>query len=76
FLDSDDLHDLNQLLNEVGKSKNIIVILSENFLSRPWCLLELWKAVSVGINLVPVHLKQAGRASFDFQQADLYRENL
>lgn len=76
FLDSDDLHDLDQLLDAVGDSKNMLVILSENYFSRPWCLMELWKAVAEGKTILPVKLEQSGRASFDFKAAQVYGKDL
>eukprot|EP00811_Abedinium_folium_P037335 NODE_995_length_2660_cov_6.249507.p1 GENE.NODE_995_length_2660_cov_6.249507~~NODE_995_length_2660_cov_6.249507.p1 ORF type:complete len:530 (-),score=128.18 NODE_995_length_2660_cov_6.249507:530-2119(-) len=38
FLDSDNLEDLSTLRAHVTKSSNLIVLLTPNMLSRPWCL--------------------------------------
>mmetsp|Transcript_15816 Transcript_15816/g.27984 ORF Transcript_15816/g.27984 Transcript_15816/m.27984 type:complete len:198 (+) Transcript_15816:226-819(+) len=81
FLDSDELHDLERLLDAVKNSNSFVVLLSENYLSRPWCLIELWKAVSERKILVPVQLKQSGKEelgsfAFDFNRAQAYANDL
>lgn len=81
FLDSDELHDLERLLDAVKNSNSFVVLLSENYLSRPWCLIELWKAVSERKILVPVQLKQSGKEelgsfAFDFNRAQAYANGL
>ena len=38
---SEDLFDLNRLINAVTESFNLVVLLTPNVMSRPWCLLEM-----------------------------------
>ncbi|WP_348246050.1 toll/interleukin-1 receptor domain-containing protein, partial [Salmonella enterica] len=54
FLDSDNLTDLNGLLNQVKKMKVMVVLLSKSYLTRPWCLAELYVAIKLGIKIVTV----------------------
>ncbi|CAM9469457.1 unnamed protein product, partial [Heterosigma akashiwo] len=44
FLDSDNLHKITVLLQEVKNTDNLVVLLTKEILTRPWCLLELWTA--------------------------------
>jgi len=60
FLDSDELFDLNGLLDAVRASTNVVILLTPNVLSRPWCLLELVTAVRCGANIVPVVVARPG----------------
>ena len=52
FLDSDDLRDLSQLTAHVLDSDGIVVVQSANVLSRPYCLLELYTAITRGVPVV------------------------
>eukprot|EP00811_Abedinium_folium_P034689 NODE_7550_length_1569_cov_3.175451.p1 GENE.NODE_7550_length_1569_cov_3.175451~~NODE_7550_length_1569_cov_3.175451.p1 ORF type:complete len:442 (+),score=104.51 NODE_7550_length_1569_cov_3.175451:48-1373(+) len=60
FLDSDDLVDLRTLRAHVTHSSNLIVLLTPNYLSRPWCLVEIVTAVESCVNIVPVEVQRPG----------------
>ena len=57
FLDSDGLQDLGALLQYVRDSDVLVLLLSAETLSRPWCILEVHAAVSAGIPMVAVTLR-------------------
>jgi len=66
FLDSDNLSDLGKLLEQLRSSKTLIVILSTNYLRRPFCLAELAEACRGGMDIISVRL--VGVHEFDFQE--------
>ena len=45
FLDSDNLNDLNQLLDHVRKSEALILFQTKDVLQRPFCILEVNEAI-------------------------------
>jgi hypothetical protein len=53
FLDSDDLFDLRALLEDVKNSQCLVLFQTAGVLKRPWCLLELYTAVTCGTLLSP-----------------------
>ena len=54
FLDSSDLTDLRALFTDgVHRSDVLVLLATEKLLTRPWCILELWEAVS---NLSLIHI--------------------
>jgi len=64
FLDSDNLTDLNGLLDQVKKMKVMIVLLSKSYLTRPWCLAELFIAIKSGIKFVTVIIPEGDEYNF------------
>lgn len=78
FLDSDNLHKISELLDEVKRSENLVVLLTKRVLTRPWCLLELWAAHQNGVNIVPVKIECRGAdRMFEFgPPADAFQNNL
>ena len=53
FLDSSDLADLKRLFTDGVQQSDVLVVLgTKGVLTRPWCLLELWESVKVGILLL------------------------
>jgi hypothetical protein len=55
FLDSDSLDDLEDLLNIVRTSvKNLVVLLTKDVLSRPWCAGEIACAFACQVKMIPV----------------------
>jgi hypothetical protein len=67
FLDSDDLRDLNDLMSHVRDSDVLLLLQTEQVLTRPFCLLELVTAVDAGIPIVGVNLH--GPKAYDFSKA-------
>jgi hypothetical protein len=55
FLDSNNLQNLNDLVKDVIDSDVVILMLTKDVLSRPYCLLELYTAVD---NAVPIIIVQ------------------
>ncbi|CAK9002276.1 Desiccation/radiation resistance protein DR_1769 [Durusdinium trenchii] len=66
FLDVDDLDDLGKLSEHVRSAKALVVLLTKNYLSRPYCLLELVVAHRAGLQIVSVHIQ---RVAFEFDFA-------
>merc|ERR1719356_1097197 len=60
FLDSSDLTDLKLLESEVRHSHNIVLLLTPNVLTRPWCLVEIITALRNGGEIVPVLIDRPG----------------
>ena len=52
FLGSNDLKDLHQLLDQVRSSQALVIIFTENYFTRPWCVAELVAAHQAKIPLV------------------------
>ena len=70
FLDSDDLSDLRSLCDEVTKSDVLILFLTRDLLTRPWCLVELHAALTNDIPIVAVRV--AGAFPYDFEDAQKF----
>lgn len=73
FLDSEDLQDLRKLGSHVRQSCNLVVLLTTNLLTRPWCLVEIYTAVKAGVTLVPVQVVKPGN-DFNFPTEAFYAE--
>lgn len=67
FLDTEDLTDLASLREHVRKSHNLIVLLTNGVLSRPWVLLEICTALESGVTVLPVEIQ---RHDVKFQYPD------
>jgi len=75
FLDSANLSDLRMLFSEgVQISDVVIVIMTPNVLSRPWCLLEINEATRCGIPIVLVSID--GSKSWSQNEALLFADTL
>ena len=71
FLDSDDLTDLRLLLNDHVKNSDVILVFqSRGFLTRPYCLLEMYTAVESGVPIVAVNVQ--GSAPYDYAKASAF----
>lgn len=65
--DYDLSEDLSELLDQgVGVSSALLLVQTANVLSRPWTLLQVYEALSLGIPVVCVYVEGAG---YDFTQA-------
>jgi hypothetical protein len=71
FLDSEDLVDLTRLMNHAKGSLALIVLLTPQVLSRPWCLLEFVAAYKSDRPYVPVLLVRPG-ITYQFPDEDFY----
>jgi hypothetical protein len=64
FVDSSDLHNLDDLLSRgVRRSDSLVLLQTKSTLTRPWVLLELWEAVKLKKPVVTIHLTGRG---YDF----------
>jgi hypothetical protein len=72
FLDSENLNDLRVLLDEVKSSLVLIVILTKDVLTRPWCLAEIYSAIEAQVPIVAVNIEGQGNPyNFDASLAFL-----
>jgi hypothetical protein len=60
FLDSENLTDLTFLKEHVRKSHNLVLLLTPNLFTRPWCLVEIVTCLWAGNNIVPVEVQRPG----------------
>lgn len=57
FLDSDNLEDLDMLLDTLRcKVQNLVVLLTSQTLHRPWCAGEVATSWKNGIPMIPIHI--------------------
>ena len=75
FLDSEDLTTLEVLKDKVRKSDNLALLLTPGVLSRPWVLVELATAFTVGVPIHPVQLTKPG-CEFTFPDDTFYESVL
>ena len=64
--DSDNLFDLRSLLGHVKNSDVLVLFQSKEVLQRPWCLLELYTAITEGVPIVALNCIGKG---YDFAEA-------
>eukprot|EP00966_Prymnesium_polylepis_P169986 3929496-Prymnesium_polylepis.1 len=74
FIDSDNLKDLRKLQDHVRESDVLVLLLTENFLTRPWCLLEIYTAITHGIPIVALNVQ--GGHPYDYDQAARFLDTL
>ena len=68
FLDSSNLADLRLLCGHcLARSDCLVMLATDSYLRRPWCLIELWMAARLGLPIVVVEIAPAG---FDWSAAD------
>ena len=77
FLDSDDLRNLDKLVDHVKAARVLILVQAKSVLTRPYCLLELLTAIdhgvpSVGVSVVGRHAS----AGFDHAAAETFLATL
>ena len=68
FRDADVKFKLDELVEHVKRSRNVIVLLSEHYPRRPFTLVELHTALQHGANVVAVKVARPGLIPFDFGQ--------
>lgn len=59
FLDVENLGriDHHELIKSVRSTEVLVLLLSRKVMERPWCLVEIWAALTYGIPIVPVELE-------------------
>ena len=67
FLESD-LDDVSQLPQHIQDSECVLLLQTPNVLTRPWCLIELHKAIENNIPIIGVTIL-GGQHSYDFAAA-------
>ena len=72
FLDTERLTDLRTLKQEVLGSDTVVILLTKTYLTRPWCLIEVYEAVKAGLDIKPVLVEGLG---YDFAQASALLSN-
>jgi len=60
FLDSDSLQSLDNLRERVDNTHNLVILLTENVLTRPWVLVELITARRRCTQIIPVSISRIG----------------
>ena len=74
FLDSDDLMDLRNLCHQVSMSDVLVLFQTRDLLTRPWCLVEIYTALTEGVPIVAVCV--AGAFPYNFADAQYFLDNL
>jgi len=74
FIDSDYLHNLERLMQEVKSSENFILLLSKGVLSRPWVLMEIMTALNAKKKVILIDLEHRTKR-FDFGSLEVYKNS-
>ena len=69
YLDSKNLSNLHLLANEVCDSEVLLVLATQNVLTRPWCLLEVYIAASNNVPVLFVPFDAPGMSIFNKKKA-------
>ena len=73
FLDSDNLMNLGQLMEQVKLSDTLLLLQTANVLTRPWCLVEVYVALKHGVGIVAVNVSGKG---YDYGMMERSLSNL
>jgi len=73
FLDTENLSDLGSLARHVESSENLILLLTDQVLQRPWVLFEIVIAMRAGVRVVPVAIQRPG-VRFDYPDEVYYKK--
>merc|ERR1711920_699886 len=74
FLDSEDLSDLTDLKAHVRNTANLVLLLTEEVLKRPWVLVEIVTAYQTGVNIVPVEIYKREDKAFKYPGEEFYKK--
>jgi len=75
FLDSEDLSDLSDLKGHVRNTMNLVLLLTEEVLKRPWVLVEIVTAYQKGVHIVPVEIyKRDDKTPFKYPDDAFYKK--
>jgi hypothetical protein len=69
FLDSNDLEEVDQIPSMIRSSHNVVLLLTDNVLTRPWVLIEIVTALRAGVPIHPVMIQRPG-VDFKFPSED------
>eukprot|EP00927_Polykrikos_kofoidii_P059590 TRINITY_DN54737_c0_g1_i1.p1 TRINITY_DN54737_c0_g1~~TRINITY_DN54737_c0_g1_i1.p1 ORF type:complete len:1044 (-),score=135.19 TRINITY_DN54737_c0_g1_i1:39-3119(-) len=75
FVDSEGLDDLQNLTMHVAQSDCLVLLLTSNVLSRPWCLIEIVTAYRAEVQIVPVEV-QSRRFAYEYPDDSFYTKFL
>jgi hypothetical protein len=56
FLDTENLRSIKDLAEEMRASRYVVCLLTKSYLTRPWCLIELYEAIVHEKALIPVEV--------------------
>ena len=74
FLDSENLRDLRGLRDAVRSTLVLVVLLTKDVFTRPWCLVEIYTAIETQIPIISVNIEGQGNA-FNFQETQAYLQS-
>jgi hypothetical protein len=74
FLDSEDLRDLRELRTAVKETLVLVVMLTKDVFTRPWCLAEIITAIASNVPIVSINIEGQGNA-FDFAATQKYLQS-
>lgn len=66
FIDLTNLEDLRNIPLDVKNSKVLVLLQTKFVLTRPWCLIELYTAITIDIPVIPVYVSNGG---YDHEEA-------
>jgi len=75
FRDAETKFKLNELITHVESSRNVIVLLSGNYVRRPYTLVKLNRALKSEANVVIVRVVHEGMRVFDMEEVEADLEN-
>lgn len=75
FLDTEDLRDLGLLKEHVKRSHNLLLLLTNGVLKRPWVLLEVVTAIKHDVTVLPVEIQRPD-LKFVYPDEDYYKRVL
>jgi len=75
FLDSDNLSDLSNLLEEVKATRNFVLMLTPGVFTRPWCLCEIYCAMQNNQHIVLLEVRTR-RGGFNFAMMENFINNI
>jgi len=73
FIDSETLFDLKKLRPTVRNGQNLVLLLTPQVLTRPWCLVEIVEAMLNAQSVVPVEVQRPG-AAFKYPEESFYAD--
>jgi hypothetical protein len=74
YLDSENLLDLHDLRASVRDSLVLIVVLTKDVFTRPWCLAEIITAIESQVPIVSIHIEGQGN-SYDFPSTQRFLQS-
>ena len=69
FIDSDDLKDLRLLTEHVRQADVLVLLLTQKLFTRPWCLLEIYTAITSDVPIVALAVRGSHPYNYDVRRA-------